>query len=89
MVIKPNESRLTDYQVQTNDIEGTYQIQMINTRSIAYFNQDWIQQIKDNRKQSEDAFINVAPHMRIRILSHDAINSPNFQAPERVVYIQE
>lgn len=70
------------------ELEGTYQIQMVNTRQQPAINSDSYLRIKEERKQSEGIYISVNEKVQIYVLSQDEINrGVRFEEEERVAYI--
>ena len=87
-----SQSNLTESQVEElnllgSKIEGTFQIQMLDTRSKPTFELSLYKDIYDKRKNSENVYYNVNPNMRILILSKKVIESIDFNSIERVIYI--
>lgn len=70
------------------ELEGTYQIQMVNTRQQPAINSDSYLRIREERKQSEGSVIVVNEKVQIYILSQDEVNrGVRFEEEERVAYI--
>lgn len=67
-------------------LEGTFQIEMIDTRSLPTFNVSLYDSIRDLRDETEVVYINVSDNMRIKIFPKSIIESNSFQKVERVVY---
>ena len=87
-----SQSNLTESQVEElnllgSKIEGTFQIQMLNTRSKPTFELSLYEIINEKRKIDENVYHNVNPKMRILILSKNIIDAENFKTIDRVKYI--
>lgn len=87
-----SQSSLSEYQVQeyfelSVALEGTYQIQMIDTRALPTITLDIFPQISSLRSESVITYLNVNPNMRIMILPSQVINDPDFVWIERVVHV--
>ena len=67
-------------------LEGTFQIEMIDTRSLPTFNISLYDSIREMRDDNEIVYLNVSDLMRIKILPRTVIEDNNFQKVERVVY---
>jgi hypothetical protein len=69
--------------------EGTYQIQVVNTRMQPAVPVDILQEVTKKRKKSERTMLSVSEHVRILIFSEEEINDPNFVAPKKFLYVVE
>jgi len=86
------QSSLTEEQVQEyttlgSQLEGTFQIQMIDTRTLPTFQLHLYPLIKEARKQNEVTFIRLSDNMRIKIYPKNLIESNNFVPVERITHI--
>ena len=86
------QSDLTEDQVKEftslgAELEGTFQIQMIDDRSLPIFDLNLYEIINNKRKQDVDVYHYVSAHMRILILSNNRIESVGFDGIDRVKYI--
>ena len=61
-----------------NEIEGTYQIQLINTRYYPSIQLSLFKEIKEARHQNEDIYIQLSDHHRVFIPPYVEINDPSF-----------
>ena len=75
---------------QPNDNhDGTWQIQVLNSRNHPYIPGDIDTIINDNRKNTETVYIWLDANIRIKILSLQEISNPNFIPLEKIVHIEE
>ncbi len=82
-----NQEQVQEYFNLSVSLEGTYQIQMINTRALPTIRLDLFPQIDSLRLENETTYLNVNPNMRIMILPREVINASNFVWVERVIHI--
>ena len=71
----------------SKELEGTYQIQMIDTRHLPTIPLDIFPKIKENRKEDVVSYIFIAPDTRVKILPQSVIDDENFRAVEKIVFI--
>tara|TARA_B100000508_G_scaffold141091_1_gene146285 strand:+ start:7774 stop:8118 length:345 start_codon:yes stop_codon:yes gene_type:complete len=71
---------------QKQSLEGTFQIEMINTRSLPTFHISLYDIIEEKRDEKEIVYHEVSDIMRIKILPRTVIEDKNFEPVERVVY---
>lgn len=86
------QSDLTDEQVSQYtqmalEAEGTYQIQMIDTRETPAITLDLFPQILASRHATEITYLTIKPSMRIMILPLSTVQSPDFHEVERIKHI--
>lgn len=72
---------------QRQSLEGTFQIEMLDTRALPTFNISLYDTIETLRKEDEVIYHDVSDIMRIKILPRSIIEAENFEPVERVVYI--
>ena len=86
-----SQSNLTgetaSYAERFNQAGGTYQIQIIDSREKPAIKISLIDQIDAVRKKNDVSYISVKDNIRIKVLPISVINSPDFTAVERVVYL--
>jgi hypothetical protein len=82
-----SSEKVEEYTQLSFNLEGTYQIQMIDTRSTPAITLDLFPQIEERRDTKEIVYLNISPKMRIKILPDTIINAPNFIGIERIAYI--
>jgi hypothetical protein len=68
-------------------IEGTYQIQVLNTRALPLIPSNLEMLIKKERHATEEKFIKLGEQVRLKVLPLSEISKPGFKAVEKVVYI--
>lgn len=73
----------------TKNIEGTYQIQVINTRDQPCIPGNLIQLVIDNRHATDIVFVNLGRSVRLKIIPTSEITKPDFKPLEKVVHISE
>lgn len=79
-----NQEKFEDQQQR---LEGTFQIQMIDTRSLPTFHISLYDKIEELRHESETTYYNVNANMRLKILPTLVIENEVFTPVERIVYI--
>jgi hypothetical protein len=67
--------------------QGTYQIQMINTREMPAIPISLISEIEEQRHQSEVKYFNFKENIKIKILPKDVIESSTFEPIQRIVHL--
>lgn len=67
--------------------EGTYQIQMIDTRSLPSIPLSLIQTIEDKRGETKVVYYQFKPNIRIKILPKQMINEKGFVLIDRINHI--
>lgn len=88
------QSNLTPEKVEElttlkTELDGTYQIQMIGTRSLPTIELSWFEVIHDSREQNETVYITVSDNCRIMVLPQTAIDAPGFVPLEYIGYINQ
>ena len=87
-----SQAELTTQEVQQllstkAQVQGSYQVEMINTRSLPTIPLIAYKEIEQRRKQSEVVYYQLNENTRIKIFPFDQIKDPNFGFPEEVIYI--
>jgi hypothetical protein len=82
-----NQEQVQEYFNLSVALEGTYQIQMIDTRALPTITLDLFPQIDALRLENETSYLNVNQNMRIMILPREVINASNFVWVERVIHV--
>lgn len=77
----------TDYTELSEKLFGTYQIEMIDTRSLPSFPAELLELIEEKREEDVVVYHNVSDIMRIKILPKSIINAENFEPVKRINYI--
>lgn len=78
---------VTKYIKMTNDAEGTYQIQLIDTRVKPTIELSIIKSIEDKRDDDKVTYFYVNTFTRVKVLSKKEINSTDYIPLERFKYI--
>ena len=78
---------VTEFTERFNKAGGTYQIQVIDSREKPAIQLSVINDIENARKQNEVAFVYVKQNIRIKVLPLSVINSEDFTAVERIIYV--
>lgn len=76
-----------EYIERFNTAEGTYQIQVIDTRELPAIPVSFIDDIEKARDENEVRFISLKENIRVKILPTVEINSENFKPLDRIVFI--
>lgn len=76
-----------DYNALSERLYGTYQIEMIDTRSLPSFPAELLEVIEAKREEDNIVYHTVSDIMRIKILPKSTINAANFKAVKRINYI--
>jgi len=79
----------TDLHSQADLYDGTWQIQVVNSRNQPYIPGNIDEIVRENRKKNEVVYIKLDDYIRIKILSADEISSAGFKPLEKVVHIEE
>ena len=82
-----SKSKVDQYTTMFKKAQGTYQIQMINTRKMPVIPLSLISKIEKKRHQSEDRYFNFKENIKIKILPKDVIESTTFEPIERIVHL--
>lgn len=75
------------YTEMTSELEGTYQIQMIDTRSLPAIPLELIKTIEKKRKDSETVYFFYKNNIRIKVLSYQEMQHKKITKDEKIVYI--
>lgn len=73
----------------TPSVRGTYQIELINTRSQPYIPQNLEQIVIDNRHETKISYVQLGTNVRLKIAPLSEINRPSFKAWEEFTRISE
>jgi hypothetical protein len=76
--------RLTDL---LHKLEGTYQVQIVNSREKTEFPLILLDTIVAKRQQTQVVYYQMKPNVRIKILPQNIIQSPGFTPLERMKYV--
>lgn len=67
--------------------DGTYQIQMIDTRSLPSIPLELIKTIEEKRHDIKTIYFYYKPDIRIKILSRKEIENKKLEKDEKIIYI--
>ena len=86
------QSNLTDSEVDYlielgSNLEGTYQIQMIDTRALPTVELSLYNIIEEKRSLNKTIYHYLNSNMRIMILPQETIKNSDFIGVERIIYI--
>jgi hypothetical protein len=79
----------TENAIIETSTEGTYQLQVINSRGNPYFPANLDEIVRANRKKDEPAYVWLGSNVRLKILPLSEIKASGFARPEKIVYINE
>lgn len=82
-----SKEEVTKYIKMTTDAEGTYQIQLIDTRAKPTTQLSIINSIENKRDDDKVAYFYINNFTRVKVLSRKEINSTAFKPLERYKYI--
>lgn len=73
----------------SKELEGCYQIQMIDTRYQPVFDLSLIQEINKKIKQDETVYFFYKKNIRIKVLSKNAMKNKEHKPLKKVIYIKK
>ena len=82
-----SEQQVIEYTILSQELEGTYQIQMIDTRSLPTTPLSIFPMIRDARTSSSVTYIEYSENMRIMVLPLNIIESKDFVPVKKITYI--
>jgi hypothetical protein len=68
-------------------LDGTYQIQVLNSRELPIFPMSLLPKIDSLRNQNDTVYLSIKPAERIMILPRRVIDNPAFKKPEGIIHI--
>lgn len=71
------------------NLEGTYQLQVINVRQQPLIPENLADIIVNNRDQNKVKYVQIADRVRLKILPVNEISKPNYSHLEKVAFINE
>lgn len=81
------KEEVVKYTAMIQEAEGTYQIQMIDTRSLPAIPISIIKTIEEKRKDDETVYFFFKPDTRIKILSRQEIKNKKLTIDEKIIHI--
>lgn len=82
-----NSNDTINYTALSEELMGTYQIQMIDTRTLPSFYAPLLITIEEKRDEKHIVYHTVSDMMRIKILPKSMINAEDFKPVERITHI--
>jgi len=73
--------------LKEKEIEGTYQIQVINSRANPFIPGNLKEIIQKNRSQSETIYVSLGTMVRLKILSENEIKRTDFVPLQKIKHI--
>lgn len=70
-------------------IEGTYQVQIINSRELAAIELQLMEIIENKRVENDTVYYQIKPNIRVLILPKKVIEKADFKAIEMTIHISE
>lgn len=67
--------------------EGTYQIQMVDSRKQPAVPYDLIERVNAVRKQNEETFFYLDKNVRVRVLPKSVIERPGFVGVDKIAHV--
>ncbi len=74
---------------QNSSAEGTWQIQVLNSRNQPFIPGNINELVAENRHASEVVYVQLGTEVRLKILSLSEINRPQFIPVEKIKFIIE
>jgi hypothetical protein len=71
----------------TTNIEGTYQIQVVNSRNHPYIPYNLNQLVLDNRDATQVKYVTLGTEVRIMVLPLSEINKPDFKPLKQIAHV--
>lgn len=69
-----------------HQLEGTYQLQIINSRELPTISSDMLDKIQAKRHQTDTIYFSVKHNFKVMILPYSTIEKKDFTAIKRVAY---
>ncbi len=69
-------------------IEGTYQIQVVNSRNQPYIPANLNQLVLDNRDATEVKYVTLGTEVRLKVLPLSEINKPDFKPLQKIAHVR-
>jgi hypothetical protein len=81
-----SKEKASELSLLSKKIEGTYQVQIINSREMAGIPLQLIQTIEDKREANDTTYYWLKPNIRVMILPKNIIEKPNFKKLEQTIH---
>jgi len=86
---EPSKEKKSELNSQHKKLEGTYQIQVINSRNNPFIPANIDEIVTSNRKQDVITYYKISENVRIKILSQNIIDKKDFTPLELIQHIEE
>lgn len=70
-----------------NKLEGTYQLQIIDSRELPSISLDLLDKIQAKRHQTDTICLAIKPNFKVMILPYVTIEKKDFTAIKRIAYV--
>ena len=84
-----NTDAINSYNQLADELNGAYQIQIINSRKQAIITFEMLQEIKNQMKDNKDVIIDFSPNLRVKALAKNTLSTNKYTEKEQVIYIEE
>ena len=74
---------------QVSSIDGTYQIQVVNSRNKPYIPSNLNQLVLDNRDATQVKYVTLGSEVRLKVLPLSEINKPDFKPLEKIAHVAQ
>lgn len=76
-----------NYRKLKDELDGTYQVKVINSDQRPLLSHERLQEIKKSRKENETVVLDLDDDMKIIVPSYNEISAPDFEPLEPTIYI--
>ena len=84
-----NKNPFTSEKEKLEKLNGTYQIEVINSRNKPYLPENLSQLIENNRDSQKTKIISLGTAVRLKVFSIAEINKADFEKKSTIIYINE
>lgn len=81
-------AQVEEYQQLSQELAGTYQIEIIDSRETPHMELSVFPLIQQSRALDSVVYIDLSNTLRVKVLPYSTINSPNFQPVEYSTYVK-
>ncbi len=86
-IISKGQTNTDNTAKNTTNIEGTYQIQVVNSRNHPYIPYNLNQLVLDNRDATQVKYVTLGAEVRIMVLPLSEINKPDFKPLKQIAHV--
>lgn len=86
---EPSKEKKSELNSQQKKLEGTYQIQVINSRNNPFIPANIDEIVTSNRKEDVITYYKISENVRIKILPQNIIDKKDFTPLELIQHIEE